>query len=739
MPLQKLQFRPGVNREGTNYSNEGGWWSCDKVRFRSGFPEKLGGWARAFPSQFYKGVCRALINWVDLAGNNLIGVGTHLKYYINRSQYYDITPIIHTSAGLSNPFTTTSGVQVVTVTDAGYATSAGQFVTFSGATGFNGLSAAQLNTEFQITKVVSSTVYQITLPTGVTPTGSGTGGGTVGAAYQIPIGLPAETVGNGFGAGVWNGVNVATTYRATLAYTSGATPWILLNPTSTTINVDSTTAFPSAGTIIIDAEVITYTGKTSTSFTGCTRGTNGSTAVNHAYRPAVGTPAPVIVYSVLGYLGTTGWGNATSGAVGVAEQLRLWTNDNYGQNLLISPRGGEIYYWINNTSTFARAVPLRTTADDAPRYTNQVLVSDVSRFVIAMGATSYGDSTYTFDPMLVRWSNQEDPNVWIPDITNQAGEQRLTNGSYIMQAKRNRQEILIWTDSALYSMQYLGPPYVWGFNLMMDNISIMSPNSAIVVNNVAYWMGTDKFYSYSGVVSTLPCSLRQYIYDDISFDQRYQIVSGSNEGFNEVWWYYVSNDEVQAASQAGRIPVVDRYVIYNHLERIWYYGNLSRTYWLDSPLQQWPLAAVGDEFTGQILYHENGVDDNSTASPQPFDCFISSSDFDIGDGHNFGYVWRIIPDINFSGSNNGYPTAYFQVSPRNFPGTGFTKSVVDPINSTQQYSNAIKTYEVQKFTEQLYTRLRGRELTFKVGSGGQLGVNWQLGSPRLDIKPDGRR
>jgi hypothetical protein len=735
--LQKLQFRPGVNREGTNYSNEGGWFECDKVRFRSGYPEKIGGWTQATPNQTYKGVCRAMLNWVDLNNNNLIGLGTHLKYYINGnlSAYRDITPLRSTQTGLTNPFATETGSGIIVVTDASHGASAGDFVTFSGATGFNGISATTLNSEYQIINIIDTNAYEIELPESGVATGTGSGGGTVTAAYQIPVGLPAYTTGNGWGAGFWNGANLAIV-NTTLTYTSGPTPWVLLNASSTTINVTDTTGFPSTGTLLIDGEIITYSGKTSTSFTGCTRGANGSTAAIHAYRPTAGTPTPVTVYNVIGYYGATGWGEATSGAgTGVSQQMRIWTNDNYGQDLLFAIRGGPIYYWTNNTSAWPRATQLVT---DVPIVaTNQVMVSDVSRFAIAFGCNAFGSNT--FDPMLVRWSDQEDPNLWTPAITNQSGEQRLSNGSYIMQAKKNRQEILVWTDSAVYSMQYLGPPYVWGFQMLMDNISIMGPNAAIVVNNVAYWMGTDKFYSYSGAVQTLPCALRQYIFDDISFDQRFQTVAGTNEGFNEVWWYYVSQTEVNAAASSNRAPIVDRYVVYNHLERIWYYGTLSRTYWLDTGLQQYPIAAYGDVNGGTILFHENGNDDASTSTPVPFEAYISSSDFDIGDGHNFGYVWRIIPDVNFTGSTNGFPQVYMQVAPRNFSGSPYTKTAETDTQSTQQYFQNVKQYIVQQYTPQVYSRIRGRQMSLRVGSAGQLGVAWQLGAPRLDIKPDGKR
>jgi hypothetical protein len=742
--LQKLLFKPGVNREGTDYSNEGGYYAGDKIRFRSGLPEKLGGWIRATPGRTFRGLCRAMINWLNLTNDNLLGLGTHLKYYINRSLgiYYDVTPIVRTSTGLTNPFTTTSGLQTINVVDAGYSPAVGQFVTFSGATGFNGLNADSLNTEFQVTQIINGTTYQITLPAGTTPNATGSGGGTVGANYQLEPGLPANTVGNGFGAGVWNGANVATTYSATLTYTSGPTPWVLLNSSSTTINVNSTTGFPASGTIIIDSELITYSGVTSTSFTGCVRGFGDSTAVQHGFRPTAGTPVAPTVYGVLGLLGTTGWGNASAGAgVGISLQLRLWTHDNWGQNLLLAVRGGPIYYWINNVSSFPRAVRLNDTSTppyqtDVPlTATNQIIVSDVSRFAICMGCNEFGSST--FDPMVVRWSDQEDLTVWTPTATTQAGSQRLTNGSNIIQAKKNRQEINIWTDTAIYSMQYLGPPYVWGFQMLMDNISIMSPNAAIIANNIAYWMGIDKFYVYSGRVETLPCSLRQYVFQDIALGQKEQVVSGSNEGFSEVWWYYVSNDEVAAATSTNRPPVVDKYVIFNYLDQVWYYGTLSRTYWLDSALQQGPIAAFGDQDTGTLVTHEIGVDDNSTATPLPINAFIQSSDFDIGDGHNFGFVWRILPDINFNGSNRNNPEVTMTLRPRQNSGAAYGYADNPAVVSNDNYSLS-RQYPIQQFTGQVYTRLRARQMAFRIESN-QLGVTWQLGTPRIDIKQDGRR
>ena len=420
----------------------------------------------------------------------------------------------------------------------------------------------------------------------------------------------------------------------------------------------------------------------------------------------------------------------------------FWTNDNFGQDLIFAPRGGGIYYWDASLGTSYRGVPLSSAANNAsysgqfvPQATNQVIASAIQRFVIAFGANSYlaSNASTTFDSMLVRWSDQENPYQWVPDITNQAGEFRLTNGSYIMEARATRQEILVWTDSAIYSMQYLGPPYVWGFNILMDNISIMSPNSAITINNVTYWMGTDKFYMYSGRVETLPCALRQYIFDDINKDQAYQVTCGGNEGFNEVWWFYCSTNSNE----------IDKYVIYNYLDRVWYYGSLNRTAWLDSGIRQNPMGAfingaddVGNP-TGTIVYHELGTDDQSTATTLPIVSYVTSSDFDIGDGHNFGYVWRMLPDVNFNGSNVNQPSVTLTLAPRYNSGSAYGSADTPSVTSSQNFA-AYPQYTIQEFTGQVYTRLRGRQMAFTISSDG-LGVAWQLGAPRIDIKNDGRR
>jgi hypothetical protein len=636
MPLQKLQFRPGLNREGTDYSNEGGWYDGDKIRFRSGFPEKIGGWTRLSNSQ-YLGVARSLWNWIDLDGTNYLGVGTNEKYYIERGgDFNDVTPIYHTSTTLgaaAGPFTATVGSSIITVTDTLYNPGVGDWVTFSGAVTLGGaITAPVLNNEFKITSVPTGTTYTIDVGVLATVSDTNKGGATVTAKYQVPVGLDVYVIGTGWGAGPW---------------------------------------------------------------------------------------------------GRGGWGSGYTSGIG--SQLRLWSNDNYGQDLVIAPRGGGIYYWQDVFGVAVRAQDLAALStfegflgQFVPNRTLQIVASAIQRFVIAMGANPYDptDAETVFDPMLVRWSDQENPYNWVPEVTNQSGEFRLSHGSFIMAAEPTRQEILVWTDSAIYSMQYLGAPYVWGFQILMDNISVMSPNATITINNVTYWMGVDKFYMYSGRVETLPCSLRQYIFADINKDQSFQVFAGSNEAYNEIWWFYCSSTS----------NVVDKYVIYNYLDRVWYYGSMARTAWLDSGIRPYPMAA---DYNNRILYHESSVDDVSGLTPVPIESYVQSSDFDIGDGHNFGFVWRILPDINFNGSNVENPTVTMTVRPRQNSGTPYGVSDSPAVVSADDYRLAPQ-YTIQEFTGQVYTRLRGRQLAFRIESTG-LGVSWQLGSPRIDIRNDGRR
>ena len=711
MPLQLLQFRPGINREGTTLANEGGWFDCDKIRFRSGYPQKLGGW-QPLSSYTYQGVARGLINWVTLKGYNLLGVGTNLKYYVESGGIYnDITPT-RAVAVLTNPFTTTNGSKTVVVTDVDHGAITGDFVTFSGASAVGGLT---LNGEYQIT-YINTNAYSIQAASAANA--DATGGGTVTATYQINVGLPTYGYLTGWGAGLWGGF-VQNAQQTTLS--------AALNSSNTNIAVVSTTGFSNVtGTLLIDNELATYTGNTAVLFTGATRGANGTIATTHT--------ANTIVYKANSF---TGWGDSAASSVG--QQLRLWSQANFGDYLLINPRGGAIYMWVpqytganvllfNTPATLLSntSVGIYQTDASCPTVATQVMVSDASRFVIAMGANDYGETTQ--DPMLIRWSDQESYQTWAPAITNQAGSYRLSSGSSIVTAIQTRQEIFVLTDAAAYSMQYLGPPYVWGFNILSNNISIIGPNAIGAANNIVYWMGADKFYVYTGRVETLPCALRQYVYGDINLEQNYQVFCGSNEGYSEIWWFYCSANST----------TVDRYVIFNYLDKVWYYGTLNRSAWLDSPLRNYPMGAT---YQHTMVYHEKGNDDiEVNGTTLPIESYIQSSDFDIGDGHNFGFVWRIIPDITFDGSSNptpDKPSAVFTVRPRQNPGGPYTVADAPTVASEQSYANQ-RNYNVQEFTQIVYTRVRGRQMAFKISSD-TLGTQWQLGVPRIDVRPDGRR
>jgi len=615
----------------------------DKVRFRSGYPEKLGGWAADTgttnsaltpPAGSFWGVCRSLFNWITLSSYNLLGVGTNLKFYIQNSTggtFHDVTPLRVTTAAGDVTFAATNGSTTLTVTDVAHGAQAGDFVTYSGAVSLGGaITATVLNKEYQVAAVTSNNVYTITSTVAANASDVGNGGGATVGAYQITTGSATATVSVGWGAGGWGGI---------------------------------TTGYSN-----------------------------------------------------------TGWGSPAPAGVGFGSQLRLWSQANFGEDLIFNPRGGGLYLWeVNaNPNIFDRGTLL--TTGDTPDFCNIVMVSDASRFVIGFGVNDYGSAVQ--NPMLIRWSDQEDYTQWTPAITNQAGSFTLSDGSQIVTTVQARQEILVWTDSALYSMQYLGPPYVWGFQLLADNLSIVGPNATATASNVVYWMGVDKFYMYSGRVETLYCPLRQYIYGNINLSQAFQFFAGTNEGYNEIWWYYCSANST----------TIDSYVVYNYLEKIWFYGTLARTAWLDSPLRVQPMATT---YGNQLVYHESGVDDGTTNPPSPISSYIQSADFNIGDGHNYGFVWRMVPDITFDGSYVNNPSVTFTMRPRQNPGSNYSAAANPAVTSTQNYQGQ-RNYAVQQFTEIIYTRVRGRQMAFKVSSDG-LGVQWQLGVPSIDVRPDGRR
>jgi len=621
MPLKKLALRPGVNRERTRYTNETGWYECDKVRFRQGYPEKIGGWQR-LSSNTFQGVCRSLLSWVTLGSQNFIGVGTNLKFYLELGGvYYDITPIRATTVGAAT-FAAANGSTTITVTDSTHGASVGDFVTFSGAATLGGtITAAVLNAEYEIITVPTSNTYTITATATANASDTGNGGGSVTAAYQISVGNAVAIPINGWGAGPW---------------------------------------------------------------------------------------------------GSGTWG------VGTASQspMRLWSQSNFGEDLVFGPRGGSFYYWDVSSGITARGVNISTLAgaSDVPTIQNYILVSDLSRFAFAFGANTIG--TATQDPMLIRWSDQEDITNWTPAAINQAGSLRLSNGTQIVTASQSRQEVLVWTDSSLYSLQYLGGQAVWGAQLVGENISIASQNTVAYANGVSYWMGKDKFYMYDGRTQTLPCDLRRYIFNDFNELQYNQVHGGTNEEFHEIWWFYCSKNST----------TVDRYVVYNYLEKVWYYGNLARTAWLDSGTRTRPLAAT---YSYNLVNHEEGVDDNETAVAAAIDAHITSGEFDLDDGDKFSFVWRVLPDITFDGSTVISPAALMTLYPLKNSGAGYT----DPASEGGvSYGSITQTavLPVEEFTQQLNIRVRGRQMAVKVSSDA-LGVQWQLGSPRLDMRPDGRR
>jgi hypothetical protein len=579
MPLQKLALKPGVNRENTRYTSEGGWYESDKIRFRQGTPEKIGGWQRISAATFL-GVCRSLWNWVTLGSQNLIGVGTNLKFYIeNGGAYSDITPL-RATVTLTNPFTTTSGSPTVSVVDANGGYISGDFVTFSGASAVGGLT---LNGEYQLTIDTNATnTYFITASSNASS--SATGGGTVTAAYQINTGAASVTPLTGWGAGPWS---------------AGA--W------------------------------------------------------------GVGVPSDV--------------------------QIRLWSQANFGEDLIFAPRGGDIYFWDATAGLTSRGVTLASIAPvgaNVPSVQDLILVSDISRFVFCFGCNDLASATK--NPMLIRWSDQENATQWTPAATNQAGSLQLSRGAEIIAAKQARQEVLVWSDSALYALQYVGAPVVWGAQLVGENISIASQNAVAYANGVAFWMGIDKFYMYDGRAQPLPCNLRKFVFNDFNTAQYRQVFAGTVESYHEVWWFYCSAESDTA----------DRYVVYNYLDNIWYYGTMDRTAWLDSGLRDYPLAAT---YSNNLVNQEEGVDDNELGASTPIHAYASTAEFDLDDGHQFNFIWRVLPDITFDGSTTESPSAVMTLLPMQNSGSGYNSpaSVGGSNNGTITRSAVLP---IEKFTEQ---------------------------------------
>lgn len=707
MTITKIGLRPGVNREGTNYSAEGFYYDCDKIRFRSGKPEKIGGWQRLSNSSF-QGICRSIENWSTLAGNNYVGLGTNLKYYIESGGgYNDITPIRKTvdpmlgpvPPSTGNPFSSAFNTLSADITAAQQSIPLTSAASFPSTGGIIKIGTEEIN----YSSISSNTLL-----------GAVRGfNGTTAQTHSSSANVSCSTI-------IVTDVNHDATKNDFMTF-SGATTFnaftdVLLNAEHQVFQYISTSQYS-----------INIAGVFSTAVAS-----GGGAAIIASYQVNTGLDTYVIG---LGWgadpWGSGGWGDP--GLTGVGQQLRLWAADNYGEDLLLNPREGSIYYWDATTGLTVRAKLLNDLSTAAgfdgtfvPHTTNEITSSPTERFAMAMGANPYDptDANTAFDPMLVRWSDQENVYEWVPAITNQSGEFRLSNGSYIVSSDTTRQETLIWTDSALYSAQYLGPPFVWGFTMLASNISVISPNAMITANNITYWMGVDKFYIYSGRTETLQCALRQYIFSDINKDQGYQVFAGTNEGYNEIWWFYCS----------GQSTTINKYVVFNYAENIWYYGSLARTAWLDSSLREYPMAT---NYENRIIYQELGTDDVEGEFPVAVTAFIQSADFDIGDGDKFVFVWRMLPDINFTGSNVDKPAVTMTLKPRRNAGAPYSPADTPTIASKDNYTGG-RQYNIQEFDGQVNTRLRGRQMALRVESTG-LGVAWQLGDIRIDVKPDGSR
>ena len=623
MALSKLGFKPGINREGTNYSNEGGWFDGDKIRFRSGFVERIGGWTRS-SNNTYIGTPRKIFDFVTLASENLLFIGTEQKVYLEDSgTFNDITPIRSTVTLGNNPITTGSaGSGVITATtQAAHGAITGDFVTFTGLTATDGLTTGQLNIEHIITAVPSTTTFTVTTAGAATSGSTAGGGNNKSAAFQLNIGLTSSVLGNGWNAGTW---------------------------------------------------------------------------------------------------GRFTWGSASGSLSGAT--LRLWFADNFGEDLIFNANDGNIFYWdaTNGATTRAVLASSLTGASDVPVAVRKVLVSEVDRHVIAFGSNPIDSAVQ--DPMLIRFSSQESATDWTPTATNTAGDIRLAKGSEIITATPTSRQILVWTDQALYSMQFLGPPFTFGVSLLGDNIRIAGPNTVVGVNDIVYWMGQENFYVYDGRIQVIPCTVRDYVFNDMNNQQSFKFHGGSISSQTEIWWFYCSASSSE----------IDRYVVYNYTEKAWYYGTLVRTTWNDraTGLRSFPQA-TGISTDNYVYNHEDGLDDFSTGSAVAINAFIESSDFDIGDGQQYMLINRILPDLTFNGSTVSSPSALFTIQSRDFTGDGFSES---PSGSATRTA----TNPVEQYTDQVFVRARGRQLSIKVENTA-VGVKWRLGSPRIDVRPDGRR
>jgi hypothetical protein len=713
MPMTALKFRPGIISDITSYSAEGGFIDGDKVRFRFGFPEKFGGWEKYSPNQ-YLGSARRLHNWVALDGSDFMGIGTHLKYYIEEGQTFnDITPIRQTTGAGDVTFSATNGSTTITVSDPAHGANEKDFVTFSGAVSLGGVITADvLNQEYQITSLISSNSYTITSSVAANSSDTGNGGSSVVGAYQINVGLDNTVGGTGWGAGQWSGTTssaLATTINEGGEYSNS----------DTTLTVTSGTGIVATDLILIEEELLTVTNVSTNDFT-VTRASSGTTAAAHAD----GTLVRLAVGNADSANDFVGWGNAASVTVPGA-QIRFWSHDNFGEDIIMNPRDGGIYYWDKTNGLGNRAIELSTTSTysgetSVPTIAKQVLVSDQDRHVIVFGCDGLGANSSATqgngiqDPLLIRFSSQENPVDFFPTATNTAGDLRLGGGSTFVQAVETKQQILVFTNKTLHAMKFIGPPFTFGLQELSKNITIMSPFSAIAVEDSVYWMGVDTFYIYaSGQTIQLPCTVKDKVFLDFNFEERDKVHVGLNSEFSEILWFYPSSSGTE----------IDKYVAYNYTEKVWYYGTLARQAWLDRGIRNLPQATGN-----QYLYNQEvGYDDDGSAMTS----FIESASIDIGDGDKFMFLKQVIPDIKFSGSTNVNPDVSFTMKSKNNPGADFNESTS---NTTQRSA----TTPVEQFTEKLNYRLRGRSFALRIDSTS-LGTKYKLGTPRVDIREDGRR
>ena len=711
MPITSLKFKPGIISDITSYSNEGGFVDGDKVRFRFGFPEKFGGWEKYSPNT-YEGSARRLHNWVALDGSDFMGIGTHLKYYIEEGQTFnDITPIRNTTSAGDVTFAATNGSTTITVTDPAHGANEKDFVTFSGAASLGGtVTATILNAEFQITSLISSNSYTITSSVAANASDSGNGGGSIVGTYQLNVGLDVTVGGTGWGAGQWSGT------------TSGALATQLneaLDDSETAVDVDDETGMNTANDVIlVEEELMLVSATTDDNTMTVTRGHSGTTAATHAdntlVRLAVGNADSANDF--------VGWGSAANVTVPGA-QIRLWSHDNFGEDLLINARDSGIFYWDKTNGLGNRAVELSTAFSgqtSVPTIAKQVLVSDQDRHVIAFGCDGFGGSSTATqgngvqDPLLIRFSSQENPVDFFPTATNTAGDLRLGGGSTFVQAVETKQQILCFTNKTLHAMKFIGPPFTFGLQELSKNITIMSPAAAIAIEDSVFWMGVDTFYVYAaGQTVQLPCTVKDKVFLDFNFEERDKVHAGVNSEFSELLWFYPTASSTE----------IDAYVAYNYIEKVWYYGTLARQAWLDRGIRTLPIATGGS-----LLYnHEVGFDDDGSAMTS----FIESAPIDIGDGEKFVFLKRVIPDVTFDGSTSVNPDVSFTMKAKNFPGSNFNQT-------TEGATQRSATSPIEQFTEKLDYRLRGRSFALRIDSTS-LGTNFTLGTPRVDIREDGRR